>query len=146
MSTADQLYYDACEYRRNGDSAKMVACLLKAIDLGHALSMDSLASHYKSVCNYDNTIKYYTMAIEAGCNTSIFNLALYYEHIGDTNNMFKYYLLGCENLNGRLGDNCINMINWIAINRIDIVFDNNAVEDIIKYLAPQNKEKVLMYL
>lgn len=69
------------------------------------IKMFNLASKYYKQKDYDNSNKYYLMAIGKGCHKSMHNIGTNYYEQKDYDKMIKYYLMAKEK-----GNNYKNII------------------------------------
>ena len=88
--------------REKEPQAKIEEWYKKAIEHGdddRHIAAYNFADYYKSIGDYPNMIRYYTMAIELGNDIeSMFQLAVYYQPINDYENTKKYYLMAINNM------------------------------------------------
>lgn len=75
-----------------------------AMDPCYDESMCAIANYYYTIADYENMVKYYTMAAKLMNEHAILQLAKYYQVTGDTNLKIKYYGW-CYNLNTQRYDN-----------------------------------------
>jgi hypothetical protein len=52
-----------------------------------------MGSYYRNQHDYDNMLKYYTVAIDQGSSNAMYDLAEYYRRHHNHNDMIKYYLM-----------------------------------------------------
>ncbi len=108
-------------------------------------AMYNMAVIYEEMSDYENMIRYYSMAAKERCMDSAKELAVYYHKICDYDNAMKYYVMMIEGSGKRLMDK-LSSVNIIDLyNRLKLMSEpSQTILEFIQNLA-KNNDSIITY-